>query len=191
MNAAAAELRHRERQPLRGEGPADRTTIGVSPTLSTTPSRPQPATTTTAPPNATTTATTTRRHDDDDDCTGTTTTTTSSTTTPSRPPASAPAAPPSVSTLPSVHGTPVVGSLLVAAPGRGRRRPRRAYSWLRCQPTGAACVPIANATSSTYKLTPDDRGSRIRVTVIAQNANGSTSATSAATAIVRAHGRPH
>ena len=68
---------------------------------------------------------------------------------------------------------------------RGRRRAPMPTRGFGARPSGAACVPIGTAMSSTYKLTTDDRGSRIRVTVIARNANGSTSATSAATA-----GRP-
>jgi hypothetical protein len=80
----------------------------------------------------------------------------------------------------------VVGSWVTATPGTWTSANTTAYSWLRCQPSGTACVPIENATSSAYRLTSDDRGSRIRVTVIAQNANGSTSATSAATSAVRA-----
>jgi hypothetical protein len=50
--------------------------------------------------------------------------------------------------------------------------------------SGAACTPIANATDNSYKPTAADRGFRLRVTVIAQNSSGSTSATSPASGIV-------
>ena len=178
VNAGAGNYAIPSGSPCAGKGPLT-TAIGV---------------TSSPPPPATTAATTTAAAKTTSPSAGTTTspapTTTSAgtttTTTPSflRVPGSS--SPPIVSALPSVHGTPVVGSWLAAAPGTWTSAGSNAYSWLRCQPSGAACVPIGNAAGSAYRLTPDDRGSRIRVTVIAQNANGSTSATSAATSTVRA-----
>ncbi len=180
VNAGAGNYAIPSGSPCAGKGPLT-TAIGVS---TSPPPPPPPATTaatttaaaTTTPPSAGTTTSPAP----------TTTTSAGTTTTPSflRVPGSS--SPPIVSALPSVHGTPVVGSLLAATPGTWTSAGSNAYSWLRCQPSGAACVPIGNATSSAYRLTSDDRGSRIRVTVIAQNANGSTSATSAATSTVRA-----
>ncbi len=181
VNASAGDYAIPSGSPCAGKGPLT-ASIGVStapvlpPTTSATTTAstatttpPSPGTTTTSPAPTTTTSA------------GTTTT-----TTPSLPRGPASSSPPSVSSLPSVHGTPVVGSSLAAAPGTWTSASSNAYSWLRCRPSGAACVPVGSATSSTYQLKPGDRGSRIRVTVIAQNANGSTSATSAATSTVRA-----
>ncbi len=167
--------------PCAGMGPLT-TSIGVStsapPAPPATTATTTAATVTTTPPSTSTTTTTSAPT--------TTTTTTTPSTAPSLPRDPAPSSPPSVSSLPSVHGMPVVGARLAATPGLWKSASSSAYSWLRCRPSGAACVPIGDATSSTYRLTSDDRGSRIRVTVIAQNPNGSTSATSAAASAVRA-----
>jgi parallel beta-helix repeat protein len=185
VNASAGNYAIPGGSPCAGKGPLT-SSVGVS---AGPPAPPAPTTTaaavTTTPPSAVTT-TTSPGTTTTTTSAGTTTTTDGSATTPSllRDPASSSA--PSISSLPSVHGTPVVGSWLTATPGTWTSASSSAYSWLRCGPSGAACVPIVDATSSTYRLTPGDRGSRIRVTVIAQNANGSTSATSAATSAVRA-----
>ena len=182
VNAAAANFAIPAGSPCAGKGPLT-TSIGVS----TTPAPAPPVTAAT-----TTAAVTTAPASPGTTTTGsapTTTTSTGTTTTapsPDAPRGPASSSPPSVSSLPSVHGTTVVGSVLAAAPGTWTSASSSAYSWLRCRPSGAACVPVGNATSSSYRLTSADRGTRIRVTVIAQNANGSTSATSTASATVQA-----
>jgi parallel beta-helix repeat protein len=174
VDAAAGNFAIPGSSPCAGKGPTT-TSIGAS---TTTPPAAPPTTaaTTTAALTTTAPAGTT---------TSTAPTSTASTTTTSAGAPTTPPAPPTVSALPSVHGATVVGSQLTAAPGTWTSASSSAYSWLRCRPSGAACVPVDNAAGSTYRLTSSDRGSRIRVTVIAQNANGSTSATSAATATVR------
>jgi len=61
-----------------------------------------------------------------------------------------------------------------------------AYQWQRCDASGAACVTIGGASAQSYVLTSADVDATIRVVVTATNAGGSTSATSSATAVVRA-----
>ncbi|MDZ5663825.1 Ig-like domain repeat protein [Nocardioides sp. zg-1308] len=65
-------------------------------------------------------------------------------------------------TPPSVTGTPSVGQTLKAAPGTwSQPSPTFRYQWLR---TGAA---IPGATSSTYRLMPEDAGKDVSVVVSA------------------------
>jgi hypothetical protein len=56
--------------------------------------------------------------------------------------------------------------------------------WLRCDSAGANCVQIAGATQSSYTLLAADVGHTIVGVTIATNADGSASASSAATAVV-------
>ena len=58
------------------------------------------------------------------------------------------------------------------------------YQWQDCNSSGATCVNIAGATSSSYTLTAGDVGDTIRSVVTATNTGGSTSATSVQTAPV-------
>ena len=96
-------------------------------------------------------------------------------------------APPVNTALPTISGQAQQGSTLSASTGSWSGNPTSyAYSWRRCDSGGANCQPIANATASSYLLTASDVGSTLRVVVTATNASGSTSATSAATAVVTA-----
>jgi hypothetical protein len=99
--------------------------------------------------------------------------------------ASAPiAAPPSNTTAPAISGNTSQGETLTASPGSwsGYPTPNLTYQWNRCGTTGANCVPIAEATASTYTLTPADTGNTLTVTVTATNLLGASEATSAASA---------
>ena len=89
--------------------------------------------------------------------------------------------------LPSISGTPVETNLLAGQPGSWNGTPPIAFAfqWLRCEKGGGTCVAITGATGSNYALTASDVGFRIRVTVTATNVDGSSSATSNATAIVK------
>jgi Ca2+-binding RTX toxin-like protein len=60
------------------------------------------------------------------------------------------------------------------------------YQWLRCPATGTACVAVHGSTTANYKLGTADVGKRIRLVVTAGNGAGSTAASSAITAIVKA-----
>jgi hypothetical protein len=87
--------------------------------------------------------------------------------------------------LPTSSGTAVQGQTLTAQPGAWSNNPTNyAYQWRRCDATGSACTDIASATSASYVLTAADVGSTLRVAVTATNGGGSSSATSAQTAVV-------
>ncbi len=58
------------------------------------------------------------------------------------------------------------------------------YQWERCNPEGAECQPIEDATEQTYPLAGADSGSRLRVTVTAQNDTGRSSSASSLTPVI-------
>jgi uncharacterized protein YukE len=95
---------------------------------------------------------------------------------------------PSNTALPGVSGTPRDGQLLTAATGTwsGTAPITYAYQWRSCNAAGEACKNISEAVATTLKLAPLDVGSTLRVVVTATNAAGSTTATSAPTALVLA-----
>jgi len=88
--------------------------------------------------------------------------------------------------LPTVSGTPTVGSKLTATTGSWNQAPTGyAYQWQRSAAGGTGSwTNISGATSSTYTLTIADVGSEDRVVVTATNSAGSTGADSAATSVV-------
>jgi hypothetical protein len=92
---------------------------------------------------------------------------------------------------PTVSGTTTAGQTLTASAGTwtGATQPY-AYQWRRCDTSGANCVNIAGATSTTYALASSDVGSTMRVRVTATNSYGSVTADSAATATVVATPTP-
>jgi hypothetical protein len=100
--------------------------------------------------------------------------------------------------VPVISGTPQVGRTLTAGPGDWAPVPSAyAYQWWRCGAAGAACVAIAGATSSSYAVLAADRYGALEASVIATDASGWTSATSAPTGpvadvngYVSAPGRP-
>ena len=159
--------------------PPSTTTSTTSPTpTSTAVTTTQTAPTTT--PTTTTTATTTAK---------TTTVTTTPTTTGASPtpppPAPSPGTPPSATAPPSVSGATEVGETLTASSGTWVNATSYAMTWLRCRSAGDSCTPITGAYGPTYRVVSADRRARIRVTLIAQNPVGSTTATSAATGRIR------
>jgi len=100
------------------------------------------------------------------------------------------AAPASTAT-PSISGTPQEGATLTASNGTWSGSPTGyAYAWSRCDQNGDACAAIAGATAQTYKAQSADVGHALRVTVTATNADGSSSATSAPTAVVSSASAP-
>jgi hypothetical protein len=93
---------------------------------------------------------------------------------------------PVLTNTPSIIGTATVGQTLTGAPGSWLQLlSATAYKWQRCDATGAACAPIAGATSQTYTLTAADRGRRLSLVVTVSTLGLlSTSAVTATTAVV-------
>lgn len=96
--------------------------------------------------------------------------------------------PPANTSLPSVRGTMLSGSVVTADPGSwtGRESISFSYRWLRCNAQGGECVSIAGATGRTYRLTSADVNHRMRFNVTAQNAVGTVTVLSAESPIVTA-----
>ncbi|HZT85641.1 MAG TPA: hypothetical protein VE984_09510 [Gaiellaceae bacterium] len=98
---------------------------------------------------------------------------------------------PQPKTPPQISGTAEVGLTLVATRGTWKNNPTTFhFAWLRCDATGAACLAIGGATAKIYTVTAADVGHTLRVSVTARNSSGSTTATSAATAVVPPGGCP-
>jgi hypothetical protein len=92
---------------------------------------------------------------------------------------------------PTISGTASVGSTLSASPGAwsGSDPKTYSYQWQRCKANGNGCGKIAGAAGTTYQLVKKDAGHTIRVSVTANNADGSANATSSPTAVV-SNGNP-
>jgi hypothetical protein len=98
---------------------------------------------------------------------------------------------PTPKTLPTITGTAEVGITLVATRGTWNGNPTSFhFAWVRCDTTGAVCLPLGGATAKIYTPTVGDIGHTLRVTVTAKNSSGSTTATSAATGVVPLSGCP-
>jgi len=98
---------------------------------------------------------------------------------------SAPGAPVNTG-LPTVNGSAVQGQTLSAQPGSWSNSPTSyAYQWRDCDGSGNNCTDIAGATSPSYLLAGSDVNSTVRVAVTASNVGGSSTASSAPTAVVQ------
>jgi Right handed beta helix region len=103
---------------------------------------------------------------------------------PQEPPSSPPSAPVN-STQPAIAGGATAGQTLSASSGTWTGAPTSyAYQWQDCDSLGSGCANVGGATSSSYTLAGGDIAHTVRVVVTASNAGGSTSASSAPTAIV-------
>jgi Ig domain of plant-specific actin-binding protein len=101
-----------------------------------------------------------------------------------------PVAPKSTS-LPTISGTAQVGQTLTASTGGWtyQSTPTYTYQWLGCDSGGNNCSNLGGATSTnSYVVQNGDSGHRIRVTVTAHNAQGTTAATSGSTDVVSTPG---
>lgn len=86
---------------------------------------------------------------------------------------------------PTISGTTTIGQVLSATTGSWDYFPTSyTYQWQSCDSTGANCTNITGATGASYTLTAADVDHTMRVVVTAANADGSASATSAATTVV-------
>ncbi len=88
---------------------------------------------------------------------------------------------------PQITGTPESGSTLTATEGRWSGNPTDInVQWRRCDENGASCSNISGAEGTKYILKKVDEGNTIRARATASNADGSASATSVPTAVIRA-----
>ena len=94
---------------------------------------------------------------------------------------------PAVIVAPLVTGTTEVGQTLTASAGTWSGSPASfAFTWRRCDATGANCTSIDGATAPTYTLTPGDIGTTLSLIVTATGKGGAGTATAPTTADVAA-----
>ncbi len=94
---------------------------------------------------------------------------------------------PSNTSLPSIAGSLIDGSLLTGAKGSWTgSEPSFSYQWLLCNASGGSCKEVSGATGSTLGLITGMIGSTVRLVVTATNGAGSTSATSEPTGLIGA-----
>ncbi|HWY90270.1 MAG TPA: hypothetical protein VNY31_06315, partial [Solirubrobacteraceae bacterium] len=106
---------------------------------------------------------------------------------PPPPPPPPPPPAPTNTVLPAIAGTTTEGQTLTAAAGSWTGSPTGyAYQWQDCNASGEGCSNVNGATATGYTLSSSDVGHTLRVVVTANNAGGSTPATSAQTATVAA-----
>jgi hypothetical protein len=91
------------------------------------------------------------------------------------------AAAPQSNSAPTISGQPREGSTLTANNGNWANSPTSfSYQWQQCDSTGSNCNPISGANSKSYKVATGDVDHALKVAVTATNADGSSTATSAA-----------
>ena len=106
---------------------------------------------------------------------------------------------PAQQTGPPVNGAPPLikgkthdGANVKATPGDwSGAKASYAYSWERCNASGAECETIAGAATNKYRLTPTDVGHRLVAVVNASNGEGSGEARSAPSAVIAAVAPKH
>jgi hypothetical protein len=97
------------------------------------------------------------------------------------------------STPPTISDTtPTVGETLTATAGTWQTSGSTTYSfqWRRCNGGGNNCTDISGAGSQSYAVSSADNGNTLRVEVTASNADGKTTASSAATQQISAGSTP-
>ena len=101
--------------------------------------------------------------------------------------AAAPPSPPVSTALPVVSGADEEGSTLTSTAGVWNGSPTSyAYQWEDCNALGEGCLSISGSTTASLKLAALNVGGTARVSVTATNLEGSASATSAATPVIKA-----
>lgn len=94
-------------------------------------------------------------------------------------------APPQNTSPPTVTGTAKLGHRLDGRRGLWSNSPTDYNNfWTRCDTSGGSCLNVGGAHGATYTLTSTDVGHSVRLKVQATNADGSTFASSAPTAVV-------
>src|SRR5437667_351720 len=91
---------------------------------------------------------------------------------------------------PAITGTAQEGESLTVSAGAwsGATPINFAFRWQRCDTGGNNCSYIIGANDQTYRLSSADVGNTLRGEVTAKNNAGSATATSPATAVIRASG---
>jgi hypothetical protein len=99
---------------------------------------------------------------------------------------------PSNNSLPTIGGSTTTGSTLTANQGtwNGSTPITFQFQWRICDGNGANCHDISGATTQSYVLKAADVGNTARVVVIASNSDGSSTATSGASAKITAPAGP-
>jgi subtilisin family serine protease len=97
-----------------------------------------------------------------------------------------PAAPPVITSAPTIAGTAAIGSELSASAGTWSGADSTAISWERCDSAGGHCQLIAGASGARYTPTDADRGQTLRAEVLATSSAGSEIAFSAPTRAIGA-----
>lgn len=93
---------------------------------------------------------------------------------------------PANTNLPTISGTAQEGNQLSGDRGNWNNSPTSYdYRWRRCNSSRNDCSNINGAQDTTYTLVTSDIGHTIRLAVTATNADGKTTATSAATNVVK------
>ena len=83
-------------------------------------------------------------------------------------------APGTLTTAPSINGSPDVGKTLAAVSGTLGNGAAASYQWSRCAASGTGCSPIVGPTQGTYKPVGADRGHALIVTEMGVTSGGNS-----------------